>query len=77
MNNPNSPRETWKEFEQRMQDFVLNVIYYAEEDYGDAFTPYMQADLIEWVEYRYLDGNNSRDAEEEYLVWDEQFREEF
>jgi len=78
MNNPDSPRETWKEFEQEMQDFVLSVIDFAEEDRGMPLVHDVQTDLIEWVEYRYLDGRNSRDAEEEYLIWDEHyFTDEF
>lgn len=72
MNNPDSPRETWHEFEQEMQDFVLNVLEYAEEDYGE-LTRDAQYNLIEWVEDRYLDGKSSTDAEEEYLAWDEHY----
>jgi len=73
MINPSTPRETWKEFEQEMQDFVMSVIDIAEEDYGTALNADIQAHLIEWVEYRYLDGRNSRDAEEEYLIWEEHY----
>ena len=81
MNNPNSPRETWKEFEQEMQDFVLSVLDVAESQvafYGfyaqKVLSADMQADLIQWVEYRYLDGTNALHPEDEFqafLDWDE------
>lgn len=82
MNNPSENRESWKEFQQDMQDFVLDVIVMAEEDYDYAaygghsnFTREMQADLIEWVELRYLDGKNFRDSEAEYFAWDDHWTE--
>jgi len=63
MNNPNKNRESWREFEQHRQDWVLQLWSLA-KDQGDD-DDFIQ-ELLGWAEARYDDGVNHSDVEYEY-----------
>ena len=63
MNNPNKPRETWREFEQHRQDWVLQLWSLAKEQGDD--DDFIQ-ELLGWAEAHYDDGVNHTDPDDEY-----------
>jgi hypothetical protein len=67
MNNPNANRESWREFEQEMQDWVIDVWNYAKDE--DALTADELDRLSAWTEDRYLNGTNAREIEDEYFIF--------
>jgi hypothetical protein len=67
MNNPDSPRETWREFEQEMQDWVIDLWIHAKEE-GELTEGEMDR-MSAWTEDRYLNGTNAREIEDEYFIF--------
>lgn len=65
-------RETWKEFQQELQDWLMRVSDAAEDDgwiYGAESAKNFFVGLFNWAEDRYLMGANAIHAEDEYFAY--------
>jgi hypothetical protein len=63
MNNPRENRQSWQEYEQKRQDYILDLWAFAyEEGESNEFIE----ELLSWSGARYDDGVNHSEVEYEY-----------